>query len=403
MKSILKLPMYMVVGAFMATTIAACSNNDDVDTSSNDKDMVLKEAIVPYVENNVIATYKTMADEAIEVSRYCNLVRDNWETDKAKASEYNRQACEHWKKSREAWELSESFLFGAAGDFEIDPHIDSWPLDQIALDNLLNNDAMMNQIGESGGSYVSANLGYGLLGFHALEYILFQLTSDTTTEPRDFTKTYSYPKQVVNITKNHLVYMVAVAEDLRNQCVRLEAFWAGLENITPEKQQILEDAEISISFNYGESMKNAGSGSSKYRSFTLAAQELIQGCIDIVDEVGTQKIGRPNNGTSSDDKSYIESPYALNSIVDFADNIRSVKNSYEGVGNDKSVSDYLAGVAPEVDQEVRTAIDNAISKIQLIPEPFALNATGTEADAAIVALEALSAALDKANSALLNN
>lgn len=404
MDKFLKFPFCMAVSALMTAGLAACSDsNDPVDTGSDTKNTALKEAIIPYVDNNVIATYKTMADEAIEVSKYCDLVRDTWETDKAQATEYNKQACEHWKKSREAWELSESFLFGAAGDFDIDPHIDSWPLDQVALDNLLNNQSIMNQIGESGGAYVSSNLGYGLLGFHALEYILFQLTSDSTTEPRDFTKTYNYPKQVVNITQNHLIYMAAVAEDLRNQCIRLEAFWAGLENITSEKQQILEDAEISISFNYGESMKNAGAGSSKYQSFTLAAQELIQGCIDIVDEVGTQKIGRPNNGTSADDKSYIESPYALNSIVDFADNIRSVKNSYEGVGDDKSVSDYLASVDPEIDQEVKTAIDDAIAKIELIPEPFALNATGAEADAAIAALETLSTALDKANSTLLNN
>ena len=80
-----------------------------------------------------------------------------------------------------------------------------------------------------------------------------------------------------------------------------------------------------------------------------------------------------------------------------------MKNSYEGVGDDKSVSDYLASVDPEIDQEVKTAIDDAIAKIELIPEPFALNATGAEADAAIVALETLSTALDKANSTLLNN
>lgn len=36
-------------------------------------------------------------------------------------------------------------------------------------------------------------------------------------------------------------------------------------------------------------MKTAGQGGSKYTSYTVAAQELIQGCIDIVDEVCTQK------------------------------------------------------------------------------------------------------------------
>ena len=44
-----------------------------------------------------------------------------------------------------------------------------------------------------------------------------------------------------------------------------------------------------------------------------------------------------------------------------------------------------------------------LDKINAIPEPFAKNATGAEADAAIVSLNNLSTALDKANDALLNN
>ncbi|WP_300726202.1 imelysin family protein [uncultured Bacteroides sp.] len=401
MNTFFKLPLYMAMGAFMATSLTACSDDDET-TAVINEDEALKAAVTPYVDNNVVATYKTMADEAIEVSKYCALVRDTWATDKEKASEYNKLACEHWKKSREAWEKSESFLYGAAGDYDIDPHIDSWPLDQTALDKLLNNQQMMNEIGNTGGAYVST-FDYGLLGFHALEYILFQLTSESTSEPRDFTKTYSYSKQVVNITQNHLIYMAAVAEDLRNQCIRLEAAWAGIYNITSEKKQILTENNLLPDFDYGTSMKNAGTSGSKYQSYTLAAQEIITGCIDIVDEVGTQKIGRPNNGTSAEDKSYIESPYALNSIVDFADNIVSVQNSYEGVGTDISVSDYIASVAPDIDKEVKVAIQTAIAKIKAIPEPFALNATGAEADAAIEALETLSKALTKANDALLYN
>lgn len=155
--------------------------------------------------------------------------------------------------------------------------------------------------------------------------------------------------------------------------------------------------------NYGEDMKNAGRAGSSYQSLTLAAQQLIQGCIDIVDEVNTQKIGRPNSGTSSEDKSYIESPYALNSVVDFADNIRSVRNAYEGIDNTSSVSDYIATVAPDVDTEVRNLIDECISKIEIIPEPFANHATGNEADAAMESLGNLSKALAKVNTALLQN
>ena len=265
---------------------------------------------------------------------------------------------------------------------------------------------MMDAIGAGDFDYITSNLGYGLLGYHALEYILFQLTDDSHREPRDFEKTYNYSGQVVNITNNHMIYMAGVAQDLRNQCIRLEASWAGMENVTTQKQEILTETEQEPTFDYGTSMKTAGQGGSKYTSYTVAAQELIQGCIDIVDEVCTQKIGRPNSGQTADDKNYIESPYALNSVVDFVDNIKSVKNAYEGIGYDgtnnaTSVSAYIATIDPSPDTEVKALIDEAITKIQAIPEPFAKNATGAEADAAIESLSQLSTALDKANKALL--
>lgn len=405
MNKFFKLSLCMAISAMTATSMISCSDNNH--GSSSNEEQALKEAIVPYVDNTIIATYKAMADEAILMSDACTKAKETYlNGDKKKATEYVAEACEHWTESRKAWELSEAFLFGAAGDYNIDPHIDSWPLDQVALDNLLNNQKMMDAIGAGDFDYITSNLGYGLLGYHALEYILFQLTDDSHREPRDFEKTYNYSGQVVNITNNHMIYMAGVAQDLRNQCIRLEASWAGMENVTTQKQEILTETEQEPTFNYGTSMKTAGQGGSKYTSYTVAAQELIQGCIDIVDEVCTQKIGRPNSGQTADDKNYIESPYALNSVVDFVDNIKSVKNAYEGIGYDgtnnaTSVSAYIATIDPSTDTEVKALIDEAITKIQAIPEPFAKNATGAEADAAIESLSQLSTALDKANKALL--
>ena len=82
-----------------------------------------------------------------------------------------------------------------------------------------------------------------------------------------------------------MIYMAAVAEDLCFQCVRLEASWAGMDNVSSEKQTILTDNELEPTFNYGESMLNAGQGGSKYVNYTDAAQEILQGCIDIATEV----------------------------------------------------------------------------------------------------------------------
>lgn len=199
----------------------------------------------------------------------------------------------------------------------------------------------------------------------------------------------------LNYSRQELVYLSAVAGDLRNQCVRLEASWAGMDNVTAEKQGILEEAELEPTFDYGWSMKNAGQGGSKYKTYTEAAEELIQGCVDIVDEVANQKMGRPHSGSSEDDRNYIESPYSLNSIVDFQDNIRSIQNAYCGSNEgDASVSDFINLLNPALDAQVRSAIATAISEIGKIPEPFASTATGEQTARAIAACSDLNDLLE---------
>ena len=370
MKSILKTSAFIAMSAIMATSMTSCDENNGENTGElSAKEQTLKDAVTPYVNNTVIPTYKSMADAAIKLMNACNEAKEKFESDKDGAQAKITEAGNYWKESRKYWELSEAFLFGAAADYNIDPHIDSWPLDKAALEQLLNNQGMMNAIGEGGGAYVSANLGYGLLGFHAIEYMLFQLNASGD-----------------------------------KSSARLEASWAGMDNVSSEKQTILTDNELEPTFNYGESMLNAGQGGSKYVNYTDAAQEILQGCIDIADEVAEQKMGRPANGSSEEDKNYIESPYSLNSIVDFADNIRSIKNAYEGSNDgDKSVSDFIASVNAEKDKAVKDAIAAAITSIEKIPEPFAKNATSQTTKDAIAAVAKVSNTLSEAANVLNEN
>ena len=130
-------------------------------------------------------------------------------------------------------------------------------------------------------------------------------------------------------------------------------------------------------------MENAGQAGSIYKTYQEVAEEIIQGCVDIATEVGNTKIGRPNQASSEEDRNYIESPYALNSIEDFKDNIRSIKNSYLGSNEgDASISDYISFVNQQLDLEVKDAIEHAIVVIDEIPEPFAKTAKSEQADIA---------------------
>ncbi len=384
----MKISKLIMLGA-AALLATACSNNDDpAGDDLSQKEQALKSAAEAYVQHTVLPTYSAMADAAIRMRDLCHAVQEKHSSGTLTTGDI-KAAGDAWKEARKHWELSEAFLFGPAANHNIDPHIDSWPLDKAAMDNLL------VQIRNGNQWSLENNGGYGLIGFHAVEYMLFELSADENISLVHST----------DYTPEELEYLVAVADDLCQQCVCLEACWAGTENVSDAKQKILEDAELDYNENYGWEMMNAGKAGSRFKTYQEAAEELIQGCIDIADEVGNTKIGRPHIGSSQEDKNYIESPYSLNSIEDFADNIRSIKNAYLGSkSGDASVSDYVKSVSPDADAAVRNAIDNAISAIEAVPEPFAKNATGALAETAMQAAgDHLVECLENANSIITRN
>lgn len=390
------------MAAAVAMMFSACSNDNDFDWEE-EREAALKEAAVDFVDKTVIPVYHDLADAALKLSDLCadieESVRSNTATDIAQSgtlcsatSALLEEACEVWYEARKQWELSEAFLFGAADDYGIDPHIDTWPLDADKLQTTLDTPSIMDQMDAE---YVGSYLGQGLLGFHAVEYMIFDIDADVNSQ-QGKARTASY-KRI-----EELVYLSAVAEDLANQCVRLEAAWAGESGVSSAKWDRLDEAELLPTFDYGESMRNAGQGGSKYKSYLDAAQEILLGCSDIADEVANQKIARPNMAasTSLEDLSYIESPYAKNSKQDFYDNIVSVRNAYLGTNSsDASVGAYLAETNPDVDRAVRDAITAALSAIDAAPAPFVKykGSRNAQWQAATEACNELVTALDNAS------
>lgn len=369
--------LMLVTLAGMTLGFAACSDSND-DPDPNQLDSKKTAIITQYVNGVVVPTYKSLADEANELAALCQQLRENPTQGKV------QECCDKWISARKYWELSEAFLFGAAADYNIDPHIDSWPLQKSQLDNILNNSSLIAALDEDGaGADAFATLGYGLLGFHAVEYVLF----------RD-----GAARNVGDITERELIYNAAVAQDLANQTVRLEASWAGMNNISSAKRAILEEYELEPSFNYGENMIDAGkAGNSLYKTQLAAMEQILTGASDISDEVGNTKITDPvNSGNVLD----VESWYSWNSIADFTDNIRSVRNAYygslDGTVNNNSLAAYMNKVNASLDSNVRSAIDNAIKEVSGMPAPFRNHLSKTETQKAVDACNQLLDALDAA-------
>ena len=301
------------------------------------------------------------------------------------------QACIDWKVARANWEQSEAFLFGAADVYSIDPHTDTWPVAANDLADVLRDGTAMANLDNF---IKTANSG--ILGYHGLEYVLFR---------------EGKPRQISQITNLEYNYICAVAKDLYNATATLEAAWDSKESNAERHQIALNyvathnalnddgDAEGALgSFqNFGKAFKNPGTGD--WETAMDATLEIISGCQDIIGEVGDSKIGLPYTGQ---DASYIESPYAYNSIIDFYDNIVSCKNALYGqmgalVPNEKSLIYFCknAGNATLTAQanNVASKLDAALLKISAMKAPFALYYSDASCKVAIDALGELDDAL----------
>jgi hypothetical protein len=371
------------------TAVVGMVSSCKPESTVTDENAQLKQNLIDTYLNSVISpTYTSLANASQTLYEQLTNLRNNPTQTQLNA------ACETFLSARSYWEKSEAFLFGPAGDFGIDPHIDSWPLDEAAFNNTMSNQAQLADLdGEEGDQYAATYIGEGALGFHAVEYILFAEGA---------------PKNIADISENELIYVKAVAGDLRNRCFQLEVSWLGDQAAT-EHVALMDSLEFNITVNgsdnsYGQNMSNAGNPGSTYASLTQAVMQIVSGCLDITDEVGTKKIGMPYFG---EDINYIESPYSRTSITDFYGNIISVQNAYFGgiEGNrHESVSLHalISKLNPQVDAEITANITAALEAINNMKAPFALNYSDASCKSAIDALSTLTESLETAYDVLRN-
>ena len=380
--------------ALLAISLSSCEKSSN-NTVTTDKEAALQQVVAPYVNNTVIATYSAMADAGLTLLEQTQQILAKVEAQED-YSQLMAEAGTSWRLMRKHWEQSEAFLFGPASAHNIDPHIDSWPLDFNAMNGLLNDAVRMERIEEEGGAYVGDILGDGLKGFHAAEYLLFE---SVETEGRAIGTGKTHAD---NLTHAEAVYLLGIVEDLVQQSILLEYCWRG--DVSAEKMQVLEDGEVDVfEDNYGHQMINAGKPGSIYVSYQEVAEEIIAGAVDIAGEVANLKLGNPYISNTPEQRDYIESPYSCTSTIDFADNIRSIQHAYCGAQEgDASISDYVRKQDASLDKKVRQAIDAAIAAIDAI-EDFENNAQGDEkVKAAIDKVAELEEVLNKEVQALLS-
>ena len=191
---------------------------------------------------------------------------------------------------------------------------------------------------------------------------------DTPKEPVDVAN-IDYTSENATSWNN---YMKAVVTLLRKDASDLYEYWA---------------VSYKGGASYAETFKNHGA---PFNSAGSCVQQVIDGCVDIANEVGETKIGDPYSkyqaGKVTEALYAVESWYSWHSREDYSNNIVSICNAFCGVRSEALISGAAIDKNEIAEQSLYTAlkdngqleladntlsaIKNAYDKILAIPQPF---------------------------------
>lgn len=262
-----------------------------------------------------------------------------------------------WKESRQAWEQSEGFLFGPVATDNIDPRIDTWPVNFTSLDSVINSNDQFTD------AYID-DLDDALKGFHPIEYFLFGQNGD---------------KPASELTVRQLDYLKALSRNLQLLTRQLADSW------NPARGD-----------NYHTEFVTAGGESTVYDTKKAAFEELVNAMAGICDEVANGKLFEPFHAV---DPSLEESPFAKNSITDFRNNIKSVENVYYGryTTDGSGIEDLVRQHNLSLDGEIKLKMQASLNSLDQITVPFgqAITAQPIQVQNAIDAINSLKDVLEE--------
>lgn len=353
------LSRWLLLGLSVAM-ITGCSDDDDDPTGPSDAGYDFTTILIDYVDDVVVDTYADLRDKA-DALQTAVAALDAPAPGGGGDQALLDAAGQAWIDAREPWEASEAFLFGPAAFLGLDPALDSWPVDQQQLQDVLESEFELTP------EFIAEGLGPALRGYHTIEFLLF----------RD-----GQVRTAASVTAREREYLVAATTVFRDEATALWDAWAnGYDGGAA----------------FATEMKTAGGTGSRYRTQLDAVTEMLEGMIAICDEVANGKIADPYD---EGDTSLVESQFSWNSLTDFANNLRSVRNAYLGgyhLGTDGAGLDvFVASENEALDTRIRSELDAAIAAIGAIPEPFRDNLdASTEIEAAQAAIRTVLESLDE--------
>lgn len=338
-----------VITSAILAVVPACHKNDD-DGGGTDVATLKTDILVDAANTVIVPSYTDLSSKADQLLAAVQTLNTT-------TNDANLTACRTlWQNIRQTWEQSEAWLIGPVESDNIDPRIDTWPVDFNALDSILSSSSALNE------SYVD-DLDDALKGFHPIEYLLWGENGN---------------KAAADFTAREKEFLLSLAQNLHTLCGDVKTSWAG---------------------GYANKFATAGtSGNADYPTTKSAYEALVDGMAGICDEVANGKMKEPFDAPSGEGVNFEESPYAKNSIIDFTNNIKGILMMYQGKfsSDGKGVEDLVRNYNLSLDNEIKTKHAAALTAMGTITVSFgeATVSQRTQISAAMTAINDLAQTLE---------
>lgn len=313
-----------LLSCFLLAVLSACSKDSESPTPAPDTGVTPSSILSAFTTNVARPNYNDLATRTTTLRAAVDAFIST-------LGDAELATCKQaWRDARLSWEMSEGMLFGPVSTENIDPRIDTWPVNFVDLEAQLS----------SGNAFTAAyvnGLEDALKGFHPIEYLLFGQNGNKTA---------------AQMTVREREY--------------LSALCANLETLTGDLAHSWDPAHDN---DYGTTFSTAGNGNGTYPTQRAAFEELVNAMAGICDEVANGKMNEP---LVAQDPMLEESPFAKNSITDFTNNIKGVENVYLGrySSNGTGLEDFVRQYDLQLDGTLKQRIAAAVAALGTITVPF---------------------------------
>ncbi|NIG55623.1 imelysin family protein [Chitinophaga sp. Cy-1792] len=333
-----------------ATIISSCSKSSSNNTTTEDFNTLETSVLKDFVNKTAIGGYADLKDKATNFNNVVTALNQN-------ATDANLAAAQQaWRDMRSTWEQCEGYLLGPVEDDSYDPNMDTWPVDYVQMDSLLNSSNALEP------SDIALLSTLSLRGYHPIEYVLWGRDGK---------------RKAADITARQKKYITSLTTDLKATCAMLYDSWTTTDN-------------------YASKVLNAGAGTQPYAKKLDVYVAIVTALADICGEVGEGKMKEPYD---AQDPKIVESPFSGNSATDFKNNIQGAYNVYMGnfLGNQgNGLNKLVAAKNISLDNKIQQQFAAAISSFNAITLPYeqAIISQRVQVQQAMTAIVTLKATLE---------